>query len=109
MQYGVTVQTDNVDTRFGMARNKLLDRIGVKASQFPFDLDNRTDAAENRAQRFAKRRRIRDCQRWTENHPLPAIGLDHRRVDAIQRCPAHQTERVPQPRGVLWPSLGAYA
>jgi hypothetical protein len=40
MQDGVTVQADDVDMRFGMTRDKLLDRVGVKASQLAFDFRN---------------------------------------------------------------------
>ncbi len=97
MQDGVTVQADDVDTPFGMARDKLLDRIGVKASQLAFDLRNRTDAAQNRSQSFAKRPRVRDRQCWAGNHPLLTVGLDERRIDPIQRSTAHQPERAPQP------------
>jgi hypothetical protein len=108
MQYGMAMHADDVDPRFWMGCDKLLNRFSVKASQLAFDHCNRTYATENRSQPFAKPLLVRDRQRGPGNHTLLTIGLDHRNVDAVERSTAHQAERVPQPRGVLWPGLNAY-
>src|SRR3974377_2037565 len=98
MQNRVAVKPDYVDSRWG-APGELLDHSGLKPGQLFFAVRNRTGAAENRSQSFAKRLLVRDRQRGAGDHPLSTIGLDHRGVDPIERSTAHQPERPRYPRG----------
>ena len=85
-----------------------LDGIVMKRGQLRFDRGNRANAAEDRPKPLAKIRRIRECQRRPRDRPLVAVGLDHRDVDAVERRAAHQPDRTPHARGVLWPGRHAY-
>ena len=103
MQNGMAGEPDNVDVGPWVAPEELLYRGGVQSCQLLFDLGDRTDAAENRSQPFAKPCLVRNRQRGPGNHTLFAIGLDHRKVDAVERSTAHQPECSPDMLGVFWP------
>ena len=80
----------------------------MKPGQLLFDLANRADTAENRAQPLPELWTVGERQRRAEADPLAAVGFDHRDVDAVKRGAAHQPDRPAHARGVLWPGACAY-
>ena len=84
MQDCVAVKTDDVDCGSTVLVQKMLDRLGMKFGQIGLDRGDGADAAEDRAQPLAKLRRIGNGQRRAGRHPVAAVGLDHRDIDAVE-------------------------
>ena len=100
MQDRVTVKADHLDRGLSDAgaRNCSTASACSRVSSASTSRD-RTDAAEHRAQPLAELRRIGEGQRRARDHPVAAVGLDHRDIDAVERGAAHQPDRTPHARG----------
>jgi hypothetical protein len=97
VQDGVAVKTDDVD--IGGLEPVFLEQtahhLGMGQGHVALDRLDRPACAECAAQALAQGRVIGHRRRRPGRHDAFAVGLDDRRVDAVQRGPAHQAERAP--------------